>query len=34
MTIYSNGDKTAYGIKHYDLDTIEDIENAIATASV
>ena len=25
MTIYSNGDKTAYGIKHYDLDTIEDI---------
>lgn len=26
FTIYSNGNKTSYGIKHYDLDTIEDLK--------
>ena len=26
FTIYSNGNRTAYGIKHYDLDTINDLE--------
>lgn len=25
MAIYSNGNRVAYGIKHYDLDTIDDI---------
>lgn len=25
MTIYSNGNKISYGIKHYDLDTIDDV---------
>jgi hypothetical protein len=27
MSIYSNGNRVAYGIKHYDLDSIEDLKN-------
>lgn len=27
MSIYSNSNKIAYGIKHYDLDSIEDLKN-------
>lgn len=26
VNIHSNGNKTAYGIKHYDLDAFEDLE--------
>jgi hypothetical protein len=27
MSIYSNGHRVAYGIKHYDLDSIEDLKS-------
>ena len=27
MSIYANGNRVAYGIKHYDLDSIEDLKN-------
>lgn len=26
FTIYSNGNRTSYGIKHYDLDVADDLE--------
>ena len=26
FTIYSNGNRKSYGIKHYDLDTVEDLK--------
>lgn len=26
FTIYSNGNRKSYGIKHYDLDTIDDLK--------
>ena len=33
ITIGANGNKTAYGIKHYNLDTDEDLQNLPKTAT-